>query len=74
MMRKLLVFAFGCLLLGGVAARADSLYFFNGQLSTTSGDKAVTGQFTWNGTFIYPQVDAVDSASAQVLSFLGAGC
>jgi len=52
MMRKLLVFAFGCLLLGGVAARADSLYLFNGQLSTTSGNKAITGQFTWNGTHI----------------------
>lgn len=51
-MRKSLLLALGCLLLCSVAAHADTLYLFNGTLSTTSGNKAVTGQFTWSGTNI----------------------
>ena len=51
-MRKSLLLALGCLLLCSVAARADSLYLFNGTLSTTSGNKAVTGTFTWSGSHI----------------------
>ncbi|HEY8054618.1 MAG TPA: hypothetical protein VIE13_01765 [Terriglobales bacterium] len=51
-MRKSLLLALGCLLLCSVAARADSLYLFNGTLETTSGNKTVTGQFTWNGNFV----------------------
>lgn len=49
-MRKSLLLALGCLLLCSVGAHADSLYLFNGTLSTTSGNKAVTGTFTWNGS------------------------
>jgi hypothetical protein len=51
-MRKSLLLALGCLLLCSVGARADSLYLFNGTISTTAGNKTVTGQFTWDGANI----------------------
>lgn len=51
-MRKYLLTVACFLLLGGIAAHADSLYAFNGTVSTNSGAKSVTGTFTWNGSTI----------------------